>query len=396
MSFEDKERLQLRVALGEGPSLELPRWENVQASEPPRRRPCLIDGVLRRGHVGLFSGRAKVGKSWLGMQLCVAVACAVPWLGFNVERGNALMLDPELDTRSLDGRFAKVCAAMGVNSSEADKHIWRWSLRGVRKADGNAPTLDDVAHDMRELKAFDMLPRFDLIFVDSMAALMRGDENSSRDVRKNFNTLLEIAETTGASVLCAHHQGKGQSGDRNAQDRARGSSAFTDCPDLILSLDEIEPPNGDASDYIGEGRRALCLTCAGIREFATFPDVHLIWDYPTHKLDIENLTQGWKPRSSQGKAGKASGQSRQDAATLKRLACESALLAHFHTHGIGAEGITAKDAADVCSKALGKSINSTTLKNLFKDEPNSNVTVWQKSARRCMFVPTHLPHTEHG
>ena len=376
---------------GATPRLLLPRWQGVQAANPPKRRPCLIDGVLRRGHVGLFSGRAKVGKSWLGLQLLVAVACGVPWLGFEVARGNVLMLDPELDTRSLDGRFAKVCAAMGVDASEADRHITRWSLRGVRKADGNAPTLEDVAHDLRELERCGELPQLDLVFVDSMAALMDGDENAARDVRRNFNTLLEIAETTGASVMCSHHQGKGN-GDRSAADRARGSSVFTDAPDVVFSLDEIQPPSGEASDYLPDGARALCLTCAGIREFAPFPDVHLIYQYPTHTLDVDGITADWKPKSSQQKAGRASGQSRKDAATLKRLSCEVALLAHFQTHGIGAEGVTAKEAAAICSEALGKSVNGTTLKRLFEDEPSASITVYQKSARRCYFVPTHLPH----
>lgn len=377
---------------GTTPRLLLPRWQGVQAANPPKRRPCLIDGVLRRGHVGLFSGKAKVGKSWLGMQLCVCVATGTPWLGFEVARGNVLMLDPELDTRSLDGRFAKVCAAMGVDASEADRHITRWSLRGVRKADGSAPTLEDVAHDLRELKRCNELPSLDLVFVDSMAALMDGDENASRDVRRNFNTLLEVAELTGASVMCSHHQGKGNGGDRSASDRARGSSAFMDCPDVVLSLDEIEPPSGEASDYIGEGRRALCLTCAGIREFATFPDVHTIWGYPIHLLDTGNLTEGWKPRSSQGGAGKASGDARRLKGEARAARCVAAILARMYAEDAGDDGMSVAEGVRICADA-GERVSPTTLK-AYVDESDL-LDVHQKSPRRALIVPRHLKRREH-
>lgn len=378
-------------SLEDTPQLTLPRWEQVQAANPPRRRPCLIDGVLRRGHVGLFSGKAKVGKSWLGMQLSVSVATGTPWLGFHVERGNVLWVDPEIDKSSLDNRFAKVCAAMGVDSAEAEAYITRWSLRGVRKADGDAPTLGDVVLDLRELKQRGKLPSFDLVFVDSMAALMTGDENSSRDVRRTFNTLLEVAEVTGAGVMCSHHQAKGNSGDKTAADRARGSSVFVDAPDVVLSLDEIVPPSGKASDFLSDGTRALCLTCAGIREFAAFKDLHLLYSYPCHRLDSDGITQDWKPCTSQGRAGKASGESRKDAATTKRLQCELALLDHFYVNGIGCEGVTQKDATSICSDALGCNVNGTTLKRWLEDG-RGNVMVYQKSPRRCMFVPTHPPH----
>lgn len=378
------------------PKLLLPVWQSVRASSPPKRSPCLVHAVLRRGHIGLFSGKGKIGKSWLGMQLCVAVAAGVPWLGFDVERGNVLMLDPELDPRSLDQRFHKVCAAMGVGATKADERITRWSLRGVRKADGAAPTFDDVAHDLRELRSFDMLPRLDLVFVDSMAALMTGDENSSRDVRSNFNTLLEVAELTGASVVCSHHQGKAQSGDRDAADRARGSSAFVDCPDVVLSLDEVYPPDGKPGDFLPEGARALCLTCAGIREFAPFGDVRLIYEYPLHRLDADGITSDWKPRSGQRDGGGKTAELNKARAETKAAVAQAAILAHLYHEGIeDPEGLTTTEAAKVAADALGKdSLPTKTLRAWLDGSPW--LTVWKKSARKHYVCPVHMAPRAEG
>ena len=374
------------------PKLLLPRWQGVQAANPPKRRPSLVDGILRCGHVALISGKAKSCKSWLALNLSVCVSLGIPWLGRPCAQGRVLFIDPELDERSLDNRIHAVCVALGVDAREAEQRIVRWSLRGATLQDGSAPTMRDVVHDMAQLKAAGELGEFALVVIDSCSALLAGDENASGDVRAFTNACLKVAELTGGAVLLTHHMGKGAAGDRDAIERARGSSVWGDAPDAPLSLTEIFPPSGEAGDYLQEGERAFVLEDSGLREFPSMEPLHVIFRYPVHRIDADGITADWKPKTSQQKAGRASGQSRKDAATLKRLSCEVALLAHFQTHGIGAEGVAAKEAAAICSEALGKSINGTTLKRLFEDEPSASITVYQKSARRCYFVPTHLPH----
>ena len=77
-TFENEERERI---LESGSAFALPRWQQVRASEPPKRRPTLVAGILRRGHVALISGKAKSGKSWLALNLSVCVACGISWLG---------------------------------------------------------------------------------------------------------------------------------------------------------------------------------------------------------------------------------------------------------------------------------------------------------------------------
>ena len=56
---------------------------------PPTR--FVVDGLLPRG-LHVFAGAPKVGKSWLLLQLALAVASGTPLWGLRTEQGTVLSL----------------------------------------------------------------------------------------------------------------------------------------------------------------------------------------------------------------------------------------------------------------------------------------------------------------
>ena len=56
----------------------------------PRLAPVLIEGILRQGHKMLISGSSKAGKSFLLMQLAIALAKGREWLGFKCKKSSVL------------------------------------------------------------------------------------------------------------------------------------------------------------------------------------------------------------------------------------------------------------------------------------------------------------------
>ena len=60
----------------EGVNDDLPEPEGLESvwDNLPELSPCLIDGVLRKGHKMLISGPSKAGKSFLQIELCIAIA----------------------------------------------------------------------------------------------------------------------------------------------------------------------------------------------------------------------------------------------------------------------------------------------------------------------------------
>ena len=132
----------------EGEELRLPPWNNVRATNPPKRNPPLIHGIVRRGHVMLIGGKGKGSKTWTAIELSVAVAVGGKWFGFDCEQGRVLYIDPEMDRKSLDGRFHDVAEALyGHVPAEVDG-IVKWCLRGALTSSDKAPTIEDLSHDI--------------------------------------------------------------------------------------------------------------------------------------------------------------------------------------------------------------------------------------------------------
>lgn len=316
----------------------LPPWVPVQASNPPARSPVLIDGLLRFGHVGLLAGKGKAGKSWAAIQLSVAVATGGEWFGRKCAQGNVLYLDPEIDPRTFHNRASDVCKAMEVDPDEVIRRVRYLSLRGI------PARMDWIVHDVR---LFAERGAFALIVIDSASVFVEGDENSSVDVRKFTTKAVQIAAATGAAVLLVHHYGKGDAGDRSTMDRARGSSVWTDAPDMALFMTEVFPPSGEVDDYLDEGERAFQLEVGGIREFPAPDGVKLIFSSPVHRIDGEGITADWKPASAQSRGGKQKAKTAKAENDAKAAQTEAALMAHFYAERIGSEGVTLKEAAQV-------------------------------------------------
>ena len=63
-------------------------WDNL-----PELAPCLIDGVLRQGHKMLIAGPSKAGKSFLQIEMCIAIAEGREWLGWKCTQGRVLYVN---------------------------------------------------------------------------------------------------------------------------------------------------------------------------------------------------------------------------------------------------------------------------------------------------------------
>src|SRR5699024_2115877 len=99
-------------------------WEHI-----PEPAPCLIEGVLRKSHKRLLAGPPKAGKSYLLIELCVAIAEGRSWLGWPCARGRVLYVNLELDRVSCLRRFLDVYRGLGI-SPEGSGNIDLWNLRG--------------------------------------------------------------------------------------------------------------------------------------------------------------------------------------------------------------------------------------------------------------------------
>lgn len=219
-------------------------WENLPALAPP-----LIGGVLRQGHKLLLAGPSKAGKSFALIELCIAIAEGIPWLGrFSCARGRVLYVNLELDRASCLHRFADVYAALGVPPAGI-RNIDVWNLRGA-----------SVPMDKLTPKLIRRARRKNYIAVvlDPIYKVITGDENSADQMARFCNQFDLVCRELGSATIYCHHHSKGLQGQKRSMDRASGSGVFARDPDAMLDLIELTPTEA-VRDQLKQ--RAACAVC---------------------------------------------------------------------------------------------------------------------------------------
>jgi len=215
-----------------------PAWRLAERAEEHR---WLVTGLWSEQAVGIVGGEPKCCKSFLALDLAVAVASGTPCLRrFAVSRaGRVLLFAAEDALHIVRRRLEGICAAAGLALADLDIQVI------------TAPILRlDLDADRRNLAdtVARLLPR--LLILDPFVRLHRIDENASGEVAPLLAFLRELQRRHGTAVLVVHHARKG--GGVRAGQALRGSSEFHAWGDSNLYLRR----NGDEIGLSVEHRAA--------------------------------------------------------------------------------------------------------------------------------------------
>lgn len=218
-------------------------WDNL-----PMLDPCLIDGVLRMGHKMLISGASKAGKSFLQIELCIAIAEGRPWLDWKCAQGRVLYVNLELNRASCLHRFKDVYEALGW-APENLRNIDIWNLRG------KSVPMDKLAPKLIRRAA---KKNYTAVIIDPIYKVITGDENSADQMANFCNQFDKVCTELGCAVIYCHHHSKGSQGNKRSMDRASGSGVFARDPDALLDLIQLEATDALIAQ---EENKAICATC---------------------------------------------------------------------------------------------------------------------------------------
>lgn len=241
--------------------MEAPRWE---PSKPPRRTMTAaellgmelpevrwaVPDLLPQG-VTILAGKPKLGKSWLALDLCVAVAAGGYALGKKkVEWGSALYLGLEDNTRRLKSRLKKLLGEQDAPDGLEVSTDW------LRLNEGGAEALDAwlIEH-----------PDARLVVIDTLAKVRPASRghNVYADDYASLERLLPIAAKHGVAIVVVHHTRKMAAAD--PLDELSGSTGLSGGVDGVLVL---RRDRGRADAY-------LSVTGRDIEEEA---ELALTWD----------------------------------------------------------------------------------------------------------------------
>ncbi|MEW6756042.1 MAG: AAA family ATPase [Candidatus Latescibacterota bacterium] len=181
--------------------------------EQPHQAPWLVQQLWGAAAVGVIGGAPKSCKSWLGLELAVAVASGTPCLDrFQVETpGPVLAYLAEDALHAVRQRVTQLCQHRGLTLDALDLHVV------------TAPSLRlDLPHDRDALDQTLTTLEPKLLLLDPLIRLHRLDENSSADISGLLGFLRLLNRQHDLAIVLVHHMAK-----RTRQDLGqalRGSS----------------------------------------------------------------------------------------------------------------------------------------------------------------------------
>jgi RecA-family ATPase len=186
----------------------------------------LVEGLWGAEAVGIIGGEPKCCKSFLALDLAVAVASASPCLRrFPVPRpGRVLLFAAEDALPIVRQRLDGICAAAGLALETLDLQvITAPTLRLDLELDRNR--LDDTVRALRPA----------LLVLDPFVRLHRIDENVSAEVAPLLDYLRGLQRRYQTAIVLVHHARKGAAHLRAGQ-ALRGSSELHAWGDSNLYL----------------------------------------------------------------------------------------------------------------------------------------------------------------
>jgi hypothetical protein len=181
----------------------------------------LIDDVLPSEGIGLCYGPSGAGKTFGVLEMTLAIARGVPFVGREVQQGTAVLIALE----SPRGMLKRIKAyRQETRDNGADFVLVRYKLEiaNPKSVEGLIPKLGAVQRCTGK--------PIRLVVFDTLAKALTGqDENAAATSGLVAAGMTRIQQATGGFVLATHHMGKDPAGGE------RGTSAFR-CSAALLGV----------------------------------------------------------------------------------------------------------------------------------------------------------------
>ncbi len=192
----------------------------------PAQQCWLVQDLWADEAVGIIGGEPKCGKSFLALDLAVAVASGTPCLRrYAVQRpGRVLLYAAEDALHVVRTRLDGICHAAGADLEVIDLQVITAPVVRLDLEADRQSLAETVAHF-----------RPTLLVLDPFVRLHRIDENASVQVAPLLAFLRQLQRKHRLAVVVVHHARKG-AGNTRAGQALRGSSEFHAWGDSNLYL----------------------------------------------------------------------------------------------------------------------------------------------------------------
>ena len=176
-------------------SFPVTRVARIRASENAPQ--WLVEDLWGAQAVGFIGGSPKSGKTWLALELAVAVASGAPCLGRHrvLDRGPVLLYAAEDTAAAIKQRVTALARA---------RHLGDLDRLAVGLIRAHALRLDHQDHQARlECTLASTKPK--MLILDPFVRLHNADENSATDISQLLGFLRHLQRDHELAIVVVHH-----------------------------------------------------------------------------------------------------------------------------------------------------------------------------------------------
>jgi hypothetical protein len=174
-------------------------WGDMDLPGPEHE--WLIKGILTRNELSMVAGPSKSGKSFLVLDIALAIARGIPWFGKKCIKGGVIYQAGEGAT----GIKKRVRAYRDAHELRTQDDLPFVLLPSRVDLYNNEDHTDQIINEILHWKKAFSVP-LELIIIDTWATATPGaNENDGKDVSIVLERCSRINRDTGAAVLLVHH-----------------------------------------------------------------------------------------------------------------------------------------------------------------------------------------------
>lgn len=204
----------------------------------------ILDGLIEDETITLFSGREKIGKTYVLMNMALCMAACKPWLDIETMpdvTGRVLWLNLDMSRTTSQRRIYEITHGISEawNITQPDLFDQFDMLDGQTFRDAGCTDSVEFFTDndaVQRLQKFIISRNVKVCFIDNLIQIEgAAQENSSNDIQRVFNRVKTMRDITHCSFVIIHHTTKDGG-------RGRGSGDIFAETDLNLQLDQCTNP----------------------------------------------------------------------------------------------------------------------------------------------------------
>jgi hypothetical protein len=176
-----------------------------------------IQGLLRERSVVTTWGKSGDGKSYSMIYQLVCIAAGIPFCGRKTIQSPVLYIDREAGKENFAEQMQEILKGLGIT----------WDIPFY--SESNYPFKYDNPADINLSKALLRKYNAKVMGIDTLRTVLSGDENSSNDVQKLYDGLIDIRNDLGTTILISHHSNKSELD-------FRGSGVIEASSDMLIHI----------------------------------------------------------------------------------------------------------------------------------------------------------------